>query len=207
MGLKLIGLRTGRCETMAVRVRRAVAQDAPAIAHVQVDTWRSTYGGIIPAELLANLSYERSQGMWEKILSDPKGTMFVAEDDSGHVVGFADCGPARDNKDFSGELYAIYVTQDMQGKGIGRMLSLSVVQDLRAHGYYSMLVWVLAQNPFKRFYESLGGEQASTKDIVIGGKTLKELGYGWKNLDLLIAKLENYPRRRYTPGDTNTWGS
>jgi GNAT superfamily N-acetyltransferase len=174
---------------MAVRVRKAVLQDAVGIAHVHVDTWRSTYGGIVPDERLANMSYERSQRMWEEILSNPKETLFVAEDDPGHVVGFASCGPARDNEDFSGELYAIYVTQSMQGKGVGRALSLSVAQDLTANGCDSMLVWVLAQNPFRRFYESLGAEQVSAKDIVIGGKTLKELGYGWKNLDLLIARL------------------
>jgi ribosomal protein S18 acetylase RimI-like enzyme len=174
---------------MAVRVRKAVLQDAAGIAHVHVDTWRNTYWGIVPDEHLANLSYERSQRMWEKILSDPKQILFVAEDDPGHVVGFASCGPARDNVDFSGELYAIYVTQSMQGKGIGEALSLSVAQDLRAHGCDSILAWVLAQNPSRRFYESLGAEQASAKEIVIGGRTLKELGYGWKDLDFLIARL------------------
>lgn len=114
--------------------------------------------------------------------------MFVAEDAPGNIVGFAECGPARDSKDFDGELYAIYVVQDMQGKGIGKMLSLSVARELKARGCGSMLIWVLAQNPFRRFYESLGGQQVGTKDTIIGGKALKELGYGWKNLDSFIGK-------------------
>jgi len=179
---------------MVVAVRKAMLQDSAGISHVHVDTWRSTYGGIIPEERLANLSYDRSQKMWERIISEAKGTTFLAEDDLGRVVGFAHCGPARNTKDFGGELYAIYVTREMQEKGIGRALTLSSAQDLRDRGYDSMLVWVLAQNPFKRFYESLGGEQVSTKDEEIGGKTLKELGYGWRNLDSLIARLKTQPK-------------
>jgi ribosomal protein S18 acetylase RimI-like enzyme len=182
---------------MAVRVRRAVLQDAIAIAHVHIDTWRSTYHGIVPDEVLSNMSYERGQRIWEATFLDPsKSTsVFVAEDDQSNVVGFAACGPARgDERVFSGELYAIYVIQRMQGKSVGRRLVLSAAHDLTARGLDSMLVWVLAKNPFNRFYESLGGEQVLTKDIVIGGKALKELRYGWKNLDSLIARLEKMTR-------------
>lgn len=174
---------------MVVRMRKAEPQDSLSVAQVQVDTWRSTYRGVVPAEHLANLSYERSQRMWERILSDPKITTFVAEDDNGRIVGFANCGPARDTKEFGGELYAIYVIQSMQRMGIGRRLVLSVANDLVAHGFDSMLVWVLAENPYRRFYEKLGGEPLPSKDLVIAGKTLKERGYGWHDLNLLIARL------------------
>lgn len=102
-------------------------------------------------------------------------------------MGFASCGPARDEKEFGGELYAIYVDQRSQGKGIGRSLVRLVVQDLRTRGFDSMLVWVLAENPFRKFYEALGGKHVRTRDIEIGGKTLKELGYGWKRLDSAIS--------------------
>jgi ribosomal protein S18 acetylase RimI-like enzyme len=184
---------------MTPRPRRAVVQDAAGIALVHVDTWQSTYRGIVPDERLSNLSYERSQRMWEKTLSDPQGTTIVAEDVPGHVVGFANYGPARDSEDFDGELYAIYVLQSMQGRGVGKMLVLSAAKDLKARSFDSMLVWVLAQNPFKRFYEKLKGEQVSTRDIVIGGKTLKELGYGWRRLDSLIARLEDDVRALESP--------
>jgi len=124
--------------------------------------------------------------MWKRILSDTKGTMFVAEV-KGRIVGFADCGPIRDSEeDYTGELYAIYVNEAMQGKGVGRMLSHDVAKNLKSRGFDSMLVWVLAENPFRRFYESLGGQQVRTRDITIGGKTLTEWGYGWKTLAPLI---------------------
>ena len=112
--------------------------------------------------------------------------MFVAEVD-GRVVGFADCGPVRDSeKDYMGELYAIYVNQAMQRKGIGRMLCREVARNLMSRGLDSMLVWVLAENRFRKFYERLGGQRVRTRDITIGGKTLTEWGYGWKSLASLV---------------------
>ena len=44
-------------------IRPATLEDAPAIARVHVDTWRTTYAGIVPDEHLAKLSYERSQAL------------------------------------------------------------------------------------------------------------------------------------------------
>jgi ribosomal protein S18 acetylase RimI-like enzyme len=175
-----------------VRVRPAQIRDAPAIAKVHVDTWRTTYHGIVTDEYLSSMSYERRQRMWETALQDPKTqSVFVAEEDQGNVVGFAACGPAREMREtFDGELYAIYVFHNAQGKGAGRRLALSVARDLKARSFDSMLVWVLEQNPFKRFYERLGGELVATKDAAVGGRDLKELGFGWRNLDSLIVDLE-----------------
>ncbi|NJK75848.1 MAG: GNAT family N-acetyltransferase, partial [Microcoleus sp. SU_5_6] len=39
-------------------VRAATIDDTPAIARVNADTWRTAYRNIIPADFLANLSYE-----------------------------------------------------------------------------------------------------------------------------------------------------
>jgi ribosomal protein S18 acetylase RimI-like enzyme len=175
-----------------VNVRRAQLQDAAAIARVHVDTWRSTYRGIVPDEHLGGMSYERSQRNWEERISDPdrRNTLFVGEDDGGSVVGFAACGAARDDaRDYESELYAIYVNQNMQGKGLGKRLVLSVAQQLKARGFDSMLIWVLADNRYKRFYESIGGTQVKTREVTVGGKTLPELGYGWRDLGALIARL------------------
>jgi len=181
-----------RIERSFVNVRRAQPQDAAVIARVQVDTWRSTYRGIVPDKHLDDMSCERSQRNWEKLVSDPdrRSTVFVAEDDRGSVVGFAACGAARDDaRDYESELYAIYVNQNMQRKGLGKRLVLSVAQDLKARGFDSMLIWVLADNQYRRFYESIGGTQVRARYVAIGGKRLPELGYGWRGMDALVARL------------------
>lgn len=38
----------------AITIREAVYDDIPAISQVHVDTWRSTYAGIVPDEVLAS---------------------------------------------------------------------------------------------------------------------------------------------------------
>jgi ribosomal protein S18 acetylase RimI-like enzyme len=176
---------------MAIRIRRANTNDAQGIARVHIDTWRTTYHGILPEEFLSSLTYDRARRKWETTNLNPKSqdAVYVAEDESRNIVGFATCGPDRDNDPvYKGELYGIYVLEKMQRRGIGRQLMLAVVQDLKNRGFSSMLVWVLVDNPSKRFYELLGGEHVQTRNITMGGKLLKEFGHGWENLDSILVK-------------------
>lgn len=58
--------------------------------------------------------------------------------------------------------------------------------DLQA-GLPSMLVWVLAANPARSFYERLGGKRVRGSRIEIGGELLDEVGYGWADTRALAA--------------------
>jgi hypothetical protein len=48
----------------AFLIRPAHLDDAPGIARVHVDSWRTTYKGVIPDTILANLSYEARTQQW-----------------------------------------------------------------------------------------------------------------------------------------------
>jgi hypothetical protein len=50
------------------------------------------------------------------------------------------------------------------------------------------LVWALAQNASRRFYEALGGALVFEQEIVIAGQTLQEVGYGWPDIQALIER-------------------
>ncbi len=169
-------------------IREARPEDAPAIARVHVDAWRSTYTGIVPNEYLAALSYERREQGWREALSNPDHPSFVyvAGDEAGQVVGFASGGPEREgNPDYKGELYAIYLFAETQRRGLGRQLTQAVARRLLSAGISSMLVWVLASNPGRAFYEALGGQYLSEKKITIGEKELVEVAYGWQDIRAL----------------------
>lgn len=113
--------------------------------------------------------------------------IYVAEDESGQINAFADGGLERtEDPVYKGELYAIYIKVDYQRQGLGRRLTLSVVERLYEVGLHSMLVWVLADNPACRFYEALGGQKVYEKQIERGAIVLKELAYGWKDTGILI---------------------
>ncbi len=172
-------------DTGGTMIRPGRVDDAQAIARVHVDTWRTTYRGIVPDEFLANLDYARSAEKWAQLLGATEGKtrVFVAENECGEVVGFACGGPIREPlPGYDGELYAIYVLKAYQGRGIGRALVASVAGDLLGRGYRSLVIWVLRDNPSRGFYEALGGRMIAEKTTEIGGTEQVEVGYGWPDL-------------------------
>ena len=143
------------------------------------------------AEYLAGLSYRDRESRWnEALTTDHLATgIFIAETAGGDVVGFADGGPEREgNRTYLGELYAIYVLQEHQNRGLGRHFVSAVAQRLLDDGFSSTLVWVLEDNRRAcRFYESLGGEWVGGKTVAIGGADLEEVSYGWRDIaDLVV---------------------
>lgn len=168
-------------------IREAQIGDAPAIARVHVDSWRSTYSGIVPADYLAQLSYSQREQYWRRWISagHKKQFLYVAQDE-GNTVGFALGGPERSGDSiYDGELYIIYVLEAHQRQGIGRLLVSHVARRLLQEGMESMLVWVLADNPFRRFYERLGGQPVAEQSVSIGRAELKEVAYGWRGIQVL----------------------
>jgi len=171
-------------------IRKAEPVDAAGIARVHVDSWRTTYRGLLPEELLARLSYENREHNWHQMLTatGDQGFVYVAEvetDDpqAQRIVGFASGGFERTlNPDYPGELYAIYLLSEYQRLGIGRGLVKTAAQRLLADGYPAMLIWVLHENPARKFYEALGGQYLFEKSIQIGSFTQIEVAYGWKDL-------------------------
>ncbi|MEO1148102.1 MAG: GNAT family N-acetyltransferase [Cyanobacteria bacterium J06638_22] len=164
-------------------IRDATHDDVPAISRVHVDTWRTTYRGIMPDEHLAKLSYERRERGWyavlEKAAEDGNFT-YVAQNESGDIVGFANGGKERTGDPvFRGELTGIYIRQAYQGQGLGRQLVQMIAERLSQSGLDSMLIWVLVDNPACGFYAALGGDRVREQELQIGGKSLIEVAYGW----------------------------
>jgi GNAT superfamily N-acetyltransferase len=173
----------------SIRIRCAQPADAAGIARVHVDTWRTTYGGIVPAEHLANLSYTQREERWRERLTDPNNPTFtyVAETDAGRIVGFATGCPERENDPvYKGELGGLYVLKEYQHRGIGRQLVMTIARHLINLGFTNMLIWVLAENSACGFYAALGGKPVREKMANIGGKDLREIGYGWDDLQVFL---------------------
>lgn len=150
------------------KIRPVSEADYADVAKVHVDSWRITYRGIVPDDFLDGMSYDASEARWRRISAQNAlgYAMFVAEDEDGNIVGFANGGRERSGDgDYDGELYAIYLLQAHQRKGIGQKLFRHIVQHLAENGFRSMLIWVLADNPSCQFYESMGGvPRSGTRD-------------------------------------------
>lgn len=177
-----------------VTIREARPEDADAIARVQVETWHTTFRGVLPGEYLSGIKFEKRAPVWAEKLSDESRTEFVyvAETAGGRVVGFASGGPEREgDAEFDGELYAIYVLEDFQRRGAGRRLTRAVVERLAALGFGSMLLWALEVNAAGRgFYEGLDGRLVRRGELARGGPTLPVVAYGWPDIDALRDRLK-----------------
>ncbi len=176
------------------RIRRAISDDVSGIAKVNVDSWRTTYEGIIQEDFLDDMSYEKSKERWESRFKDPfaQGIVYVAEDGNGQIVGYAYGGFERSGDTlYDGELYAIYLLRGYQRKGIGKQLFYQIVSHLLSINLQGLLIWVLNDNPSRYFYESLGGQLVRERSIEIGGQRLQLSAYGWNQLNELKVLLQN----------------
>ena len=169
--------------TLSVTIREATPADAAGVAWVHVESWRTTYPGIMPQEHLDALSVTEREQTWQDIFSRPdadQSPTFVAEA-SGEIVGFASGGKERGSDPlYLGEISGLYLLQSYQGRGSGRRLVQATARRLLELGYPTLLIWVNAHNaPARRFYESLGGVPARTGRRTIKGVTYDDIGYGW----------------------------
>ena len=48
---------------MEIHIRRAIKDDISGIAKVHADSWKTTYKGIFPNEILENITYEQRKTM------------------------------------------------------------------------------------------------------------------------------------------------
>ena len=159
-----------------MKIRSARLEDARRLAEIHVETWRATYPGLVPREVLDGLSVESRERNWLEWIPHPDTEAFVAELD-GTVVGFVHVGPCwRDPA--IGELYAIYVTPAGQGRGAGLALMDAGVRALAVR-WDEAILWVATENPrARRFYErygwKVGGERV---DDSIPGASIPETRY------------------------------
>jgi GNAT superfamily N-acetyltransferase len=183
------------------RIRRATRKDAAAIGRVHVETWQATYAGLLPDAMLVAMSDVRQSAWWSQVLADPGEArgVFVADDEEMGVVGFGSCGPVRDPPEGLtkpaggrelrvGEVYTLYVEPDFQNRGLGRRLLDALFRQLRTDRCEIAVLWMLAENPTRFFYEGLGGERVGQRIDTLAGVDVEEIAYAWRDLETPLVR-------------------
>jgi GNAT superfamily N-acetyltransferase len=155
-------------------VRRATRDDAEAIAHIRVETWRAAYAGLIAQDVLDGLDPKREAELralhWEKHHADPRAVELIAEVE-GEPAGWAAAGPARE-VERAGEVFAIYALPTYWSSGVGHALMIECERFLRGAGFRRAYLWYLEGNErAASFYERHGWlEDGATKsdDRLVG---------------------------------------
>ena len=169
-------------------IRKAAFSDCGNIAHVQVDSYRSAYASLMPAEYLAVFSYEEQERDWNEFLKAGEGLLLVAEE-QGQVIGYA-CSHQLFGKDhpFDCEMDALHVNRDFQHRGAGRALIAETARRMHALGCRSLGLFVLDGNPATGFYERLGGQPYGEQFFEMQEFILRrrEVGYRWERIEDLF---------------------
>jgi ribosomal protein S18 acetylase RimI-like enzyme len=171
-------------------VRAGIPEDAEKIAAVFVETWRATYPGILPDRVLIKMSDEAQAFYWSRLLAARRAREFVrvAVNARNALLGFGSAGPGRAGTRNEGEIYTLYVRPDFQNRGIGRALICALLRGLRERGCYQAMLWVLAQNPSRFFYEAMGGKRNIERTERLWGVDVPQIGYRWGDLASVFAE-------------------
>jgi ribosomal protein S18 acetylase RimI-like enzyme len=176
-------------EPSLVRVRSAVVTDAAAVARIDVETWRDTYAGVLPQQMLVGLSTPQRRRAWSQFILRCPGDLMVATHARDGVVAFGSCGTRRGGiSPYAGEVFTLYVEPAYQGEGIGRRVLLHLFGRLLRRSLASAQVWVLRDNPSRFFYERLGGKLVAHKPVRIDriDVDVEAVAYGWSDLAAVL---------------------
>ena len=147
--------------TADVSVRVAWADDAAAIADLQLRTWRDLYADIVPAESLPT-DVEAAAEQWRSSLAqskDARNRVLVALERN-RVVGFAltcpatdpDCDPVTD-----AELMEFSIDPGERRKGHGSRLLQAAVDTMVADRFTRSVLWAMSADDALRGFLTEAG--------------------------------------------------
>ncbi|MEN8656172.1 GNAT family N-acetyltransferase [Streptomyces sp. 21So2-11] len=166
-----------------VHVREMDGADIEAVSTIRVRGWQAAYAGMVPQTYLDAMTVEGDAVQRRQLFSQPlrKSRDLVAHADRG-LAGWICFGPCRGEMPVlgrAGEIYALYVSPDLIGQGIGRRLLGEAHTQMKSQGFEASALWVLSGNQrARRFYERAGYQaDGATQDDVYDEITLTELRY------------------------------
>jgi ribosomal protein S18 acetylase RimI-like enzyme len=144
-----------------VSVRVAWADDAPAIAELQLRTWQEQYADVLPPDALPR-DIGAAAAAWQASLSRPpdaRNRVLVALERN-LVTGFLVTGPATDpdcDPVATGELADLTVDPHKRGVGHGSRLLQAGADTLVADRFERAVMWLPAADDALRAFLTSGG--------------------------------------------------
>ncbi|WP_417671114.1 GNAT family N-acetyltransferase [Roseibium sp.] len=167
-----------------MHVRTATRADLPALLDIQNHVTRHLAASWTTIEETLDSKRE-----WFDAQQAAGWPVFVAEDESGIVQGYASYGPYRPKNGYRFTVSnSVYVREQASGKGLGRALMNAVIEHARSEGYHAMVAGIDGDNASSiAFHEALG--------FIVSGR-LPQVGtkFGrWLDLVQMVLLLNDEP--------------
>ena len=156
-------------------IRDGIKEDSEKIAILKIDNWRKTYSKIFPEDFLNNLSLTKEK---EKYLNNLKNKNVIIYEKEKEPIAYCYYGENTKYKDYQGEVFALYVKNNCQERGIGTKLLQYAIKDL-ANKSNKIFLWCAKENTRAiSFYQKNGFKIIGEEIENIGGKNVEKVALG-----------------------------
>lgn len=148
-----------------VNIRLANAEDLITVERLAREIWPVTYNGIVPPD---HLNYMLNMIYNNAVLRDQllnQHHVFLIVESDGKAVAFAAYSAVEPG---ISKLHKIYVHQDTQGLGIGKLLLDHIINDLQSKSFHTLRLNVNRYNKARFFYEKFGFAITKEEDVDLG---------------------------------------
>ena len=146
-------------------IRDATEADAPGIAALHAESWRSAYRDVLSERYLQDEVHAERLAVWRQRFSKaPEKPMFVViAQTAATLVGFA-CVFREEHPAFGSFLDNLHVAPGLTGRGIGRKLLSETAQRVVGSGSrQGLYLWVIENHhDARRFYERAGAQMTDS---------------------------------------------
>lgn len=166
------------------KIIKCKREDMDPYVRVNTQCWNETYKGIVDDNFLKKVTTEVDSNVERAIHRynefDHKYLLIYND----KPVGMGSCGYSRiDKYPNSGELYSIYLLNEVKDKGLGKKLFNHLVNVLKEIGYKDMVIGCLKDNTKANgFYQHMGGKLVFTRTITIGEQEIEENIYYFERI-------------------------
>ncbi len=165
--------------------RTGTNEDLPAISEAYVRSVRGSYSDFLPDEYLDGLSVEKRSEVFSARRAENEDSyrLLIAEEAAAGVVGFIDYAHRETgNFEHEGRIFSFYLVPEFQRRGLGGLLFRSCLRRMRSECYGSVCLDTFEANPFRDFYDKMGGRVIAADMHERNGHRFPTVVYGWEDL-------------------------
>lgn len=151
-----------------MEIKKIGVESIPIIQSLAHHTWEIAYKNILSADQMSymlKLFYSR-ESLQHQI--EDKGHQFILVTNEEETAGFASYGIKNKSNAAVYNLHKIYISPNIQGKGIGMFLLNYIIDDVKQMHGNALELNVNRNNKALSFYQKFGFEIIDEQDIPIG---------------------------------------